>query len=99
MGLIEATLKEPAPTENFAPNWSEVLRLARKHFEALRAIDAEVNAMIEAARARGIAPSDMVVDVRQPYDPEQAVYRAVMTALYGPKFWPWRDERMMEIIT
>ena len=99
MSLIQATLIEPEPTENVAPNWGEVLRLARKQYEALRQIDAEVRSQVEAAKKVGVCPDEMLADVHQPDEPVWEMYKAVMTAFYGPKFWPWHDERMMDIIT
>lgn len=100
MRLIEARLKEPEPTEASAPNWSEVLRLARGQFEALRKIDGLVSEQVAKAQAMGVGVDDMLVEVPElPFDPDRAVYRAVMTALYGERFWPWHDERAMEIMT
>jgi hypothetical protein len=95
--LIYALLKEPQPSENPTPDLGEVLRLAHQQFAALRQIDDEAREKVEAARKLGICPDMLLVEVRQPYPDHVAMYEAVMRAVYGEKFAPWRDERMVDI--
>jgi hypothetical protein len=81
------------------PDWRRVIDLAREHFGSVQKADEQVLQQQMAAQEAGIPLAGTLFEVKiYPRPSESEIYRAVMEALYGVEFWPWFDERTVDVL-